>query len=48
VSVYGLPLETFVIVVATLVAGSAGMVHYVVVHKLLGKSFPEIERGDGG
>lgn len=37
VTVFGLPTETFLVFVATLLAGSIGMVHYLIVHVFLGK-----------
>lgn len=45
-SVLGIPLATFLAFVATVIAGSIGMLHYVVVHGLLDEPFPEV--GDGG
>ncbi|WP_227355136.1 hypothetical protein [Haladaptatus salinisoli] len=38
-TVLGLPLSTFLVFVATFVAGSLGAVHYLVVHVLRGESF---------
>lgn len=36
-TVLGMPLEMFLIFVGTIVAGSLGAVHYVVVHVIMGK-----------
>lgn len=36
-TVFGMPDSMFLVFVATLLAGSLGAVHYVVVHVLLGK-----------
>lgn len=43
VSILGMPVEMFLVFVGTIVAGSIGAIHYLVVHKLLGKPFPETE-----
>ena len=45
--VFGLPTVTFVMIVATVLAGSAGMIHYLIVHKLLGKEFSDSQTGSG-
>lgn len=42
-TVFGLPTVTFVMAVATILAGSLGAIHYVVVHKIRGKPFPDGE-----
>lgn len=44
-TVIGLPTTTFAMIIATLLAGCLGAIHYVVVHKLLGKPFPSTEQG---
>lgn len=36
-TVLGLPTETVLVFVATALAGSIGMIHYLVVHVLLGR-----------
>ena len=40
-TVLGLPLATFVVFVATVVAGSIGAVHYVLVHVVMDEPFEE-------
>ena len=40
-TVLGLPVATFVVFVATVVAGSIGATHYVLVHVVKGESFEE-------
>lgn len=40
-TVLGMPLEMFLIFVATILAGSLGAIHYVVVHVLLGRPIEE-------
>ena len=40
-SVLGMPLEMFLVFAATLIAGSLGALHYVVVHVLMGKPVDE-------
>lgn len=42
-SVLGLPLPTFLVFVGTFVAGSIGMIHYLVVHVIGGESFDRYE-----
>lgn len=44
-TVIGLPTTTFVMIIATLLAGSLGAIHYVVVHKVMGKPFSDTVRG---
>ena len=44
-SVFGLPDVTFVMAVATFLAGSLGAIHYVVVHSIMGRPFPGEEEG---
>jgi len=41
--VFGLPVETFAMLVATVLAGSMGAIHLLVVHKILGRPFPDRE-----
>ncbi|MFC6961774.1 hypothetical protein [Halocatena marina] len=41
--IFGLPTVTFVMAVATILAGSLGAIHYVVVHKFMEKPFPDQE-----
>lgn len=36
-SVLGMPTEMFLVFVATLIVGSTGMIHYVVVHVIMGR-----------
>lgn len=38
----GLPTSMFLVFVATVLAGSLGAIHYVIVHVVLGKPFAEI------
>lgn len=38
----GLPTPMFVIFVATVIAGSLGAIHYVIVHVVMGRPFAEI------
>lgn len=38
----GLPTPMFVIFVATVLAGSLGAIHYVIVHMVMGRPFAEI------
>lgn len=40
-SVLGMPLGMFLVFAATLIAGSLGALHYVVVHVLMGKPVDE-------
>ena len=44
-SVFGLPALTFAMIIATVIAGSLGAIHYLVVHWLMGKPFPGEEVG---
>lgn len=37
----GMPLEMFLVFVATILAGSLGAIHYVIVHILLGRPVEE-------
>jgi len=41
----GLPLPMFLIFVATVVAGSLGALHFVVVHVLMGRPFGDEDDG---
>lgn len=36
-SIVGMPLEMFLVFVATVFVGSAAMIHYVIVHVLMGR-----------
>lgn len=53
-TVLGMPTEMFLVFVATLVAGSLGAVHYVIVHVIMGKPVAEnireepVRETDGG
>lgn len=53
-TVLGMPMEMFLVFVATLVAGSLGAVHYVIVHVIMGKPVAEnireepVRETDGG
>lgn len=52
-SVLGMPTEMFLVYVLTLIAGSLGAIHYVVVHMIMGKPVdenirPEADRPGGG
>lgn len=40
-SVLGMPTEMFLVFVATLVAGSLGAAHFVIVHVIMGKPIEE-------
>ena len=40
-TVFGMPTSMFMVFVATLLAGSIGAIHYVVVHIILGKPVHE-------
>lgn len=42
-AIVGMPAETVVVFLVTLAAGWLAMIHYLVVHKLLGKPY-----GSGG
>jgi hypothetical protein len=45
-AILGLPFGMFLVFVATLVAGSLGAIHYVIVHVLMGKPVAETIRSD--
>lgn len=49
-SVIGMPLEMFLVFVATLLAGSLGAIHFVIVHVIMGKPVKETirENPEGG
>lgn len=38
----GMPTSMFLVFVATILAGSAGAIHYVIWHVILGKPFAEV------
>ncbi|KYH24534.1 hypothetical protein HAPAU_35170 [Halalkalicoccus paucihalophilus] len=40
-TVLGMPLEMFLVFVATILAGSIGAIHYVIVHIILGRPIEE-------
>ena len=40
-TIYGMPTTMFLVFVATILAGSLGAIHYVVVHVLFGKPVNE-------
>lgn len=40
-TILGMPLSMFLIFIATVVAGSLGAIHYVVVHLILGRPFSD-------
>jgi len=44
--VLGMPIEMFLVFVATLVAGSLGTAHYVIVHVIMGQPVDEYIRGE--
>lgn len=55
--ILGMPTDMFVVFVATLLAGSLGAIHFVVVHVVMGKPVAEnireessagLDGGDGG
>ena len=39
---FGLPNSMFLVFVATILAGSIGAIHYLIVHVIMGKPFAEI------
>jgi hypothetical protein len=41
----GLPLPMFLIFVATVVAGSLGAIHFIIVHVLMGRPFGDEDDG---
>lgn len=43
----GMPTSMFLIFVATILAGSLGAIHYVIVHVILGKPFSDEEHAIG-
>lgn len=45
-SVLGMPTGMFLVFVATLVAGSLGAAHFVIVHLIMGKPVDENIRGE--
>ena len=45
-TVLGLPLAMFLVFVATILAGSIGALHYLIVHRLMGRPFHRAD-GDG-
>ena len=40
-TILGLPLSMFLVFVATILAGSLGAIHFVVVHVVMGRPFPD-------
>ncbi len=44
-TVLGMPLDMFLVFAATILAGSLGAIHYVVVHVVMGKPVNEHIRG---
>lgn len=40
-TVLGLPLSMFLVFVATIVAGSLGAVHFLIVHMIMKRPFPD-------
>ncbi|GAA0254657.1 hypothetical protein GCM10009000_084100 [Halobacterium noricense] len=40
-TIYGMPTTMFLVFVATILAGSLGAIHYIVVHVLLGRPVNE-------
>jgi hypothetical protein len=40
-TILGLPLSMFLVFVATVLAGSLGAIHYVIVHVIMGRGFPD-------
>lgn len=47
-SILGMPTSMFLVFVATLVAGSLGAVHYLIVHVIMGKPVAETIREEPG
>ena len=39
---FGLPTSMFLVFLATILAGSIGAIHYLIVHVVMGKPFAEI------
>ena len=39
---FGMPTPMFLVFVATVLAGSLGAIHYVVVHVIMGRPFAEV------
>lgn len=39
---FGMPTSMFLVFVATILAGSLGAIHFVVVHVLMGRPFAEV------
>ncbi len=39
---FGLPTSMFLVFVATILAGSLGAIHYLIVHVIMGRPFAEI------
>lgn len=39
---FGMPTSMFLVFVATILAGSIGAIHYVIVHVLMGRPFAEV------
>lgn len=40
-SVLGMPIEMFLVFAATLIAGSLGAIHFLIVHVIMGKPIDE-------
>ncbi|MFB6201066.1 MAG: hypothetical protein ABEI98_03555 [Halorhabdus sp.] len=47
-TILGMPTSMFLVFVATLLAGSIGAIHYVVVHVLMGRPVEETIQGQEG
>jgi hypothetical protein len=45
-AILGLPVDMFVVFITTIIVGSIGAVHYLVVHVIGGKPFAEINQQD--
>ncbi|WP_217493263.1 hypothetical protein [Haladaptatus sp. W1] len=45
-AILGLPVDMFVVFIATIIVGSIGAIHYLIVHVLGGKPFEEIDHQD--
>ncbi|MFC6813125.1 hypothetical protein ACFQGT_17550 [Natrialbaceae archaeon GCM10025810] len=43
-TIFGMPESTFLVFVATLITGSLGAIHYVVVHVLLGRPIHDLTK----
>lgn len=40
-TIFGMPMSMFLVFVATILAGSVGAIHFILVHVLMGKPFSD-------